>query len=167
MTRRLTKPAQDVKNSRHISRPVWIIRMAGDGDESIFGDRTGCPGFLTLFHEPSMRGWMMDVHRVRQRQEQIDIQKIDGHGASSRRRLTRSRVTTPASGRTGNSGSPCLVHTGARRVNACRDPITPGQACCLVVLQFPWPRGGHLLQDRLSYAWLTPTTDKPNSKFEA
>jgi len=55
MTWRLTKPAQDVKHSRHIPRPVWVVRVAGNADKSIFGERTGCPGLLTLFHEPAMR----------------------------------------------------------------------------------------------------------------
>jgi len=63
---------------------------------------------------------MMDMHWIGQSKKQIDIQKIGCHGVSSRRRLTSSGVTTPASGWTGKSGRPCFLDTGARRVNACR-----------------------------------------------
>jgi len=54
MTWRLTKPAQDVKHSRHVPRSVGIVWVAGNADKSIFGERTGCPCLLTLFHEPAM-----------------------------------------------------------------------------------------------------------------
>jgi hypothetical protein len=38
----------------HIPRPVRVVRVAGNADESVFRERTGCPGLPTLFHEPAM-----------------------------------------------------------------------------------------------------------------
>ena len=54
MARGLTKLAKDGKYSRHIPWPVWVVRVAGNADKSIFGERTGCPGLLALFREPAM-----------------------------------------------------------------------------------------------------------------
>ncbi len=54
MARGLTKLTKDVNYSDYIPRPVWVVRMAGNADKSIFGERTGCPGLLTLFREPTM-----------------------------------------------------------------------------------------------------------------
>ena len=54
MARRLTKPAKDGKYSGDIPWPVWVVRVAGNADKSIFGERAGCPGLLTLFREPAM-----------------------------------------------------------------------------------------------------------------
>ncbi len=50
-------PAQLPKNGQHsrdISWPVWVVRVAGNADKSIFGDRTGCPSILALFRKPAM-----------------------------------------------------------------------------------------------------------------
>jgi hypothetical protein len=50
----LTKLAKNGKYSRDIPWPVWVVRVAGNADKSIFGQRTGCPGLVTLFREPAM-----------------------------------------------------------------------------------------------------------------
>lgn len=54
MAWRLTNLAKDGKHSRHVSRPVRVVRVAGNPDKSIFGNRTGYPGFLALFRKPAM-----------------------------------------------------------------------------------------------------------------
>ena len=54
MTFGLRKLVKDGKHSRHIPWPVWVVRVAGNADKSIFGQRTGCPGLVTLFREPAM-----------------------------------------------------------------------------------------------------------------
>jgi len=137
MARGLTKPAEDVKNNRRFPWPVGIVRVAGNADKAIFGKRTGGLGLLPLLHEPAMRHLMMNMHGISQSQKQIDIQKVGGHDDSSRRRLTRSRVTTPASGWTGNCGRPCLLATGVRWVKAWRarsESTRPSvKPCCLAI----------------------------------
>ena len=50
----LTKLAKDGKYGGDIPWPVWEVRVAGNADKSIFGQRTGCPGLVTLFREPAM-----------------------------------------------------------------------------------------------------------------
>jgi hypothetical protein len=54
MARGLTKLAKDGNYSGDIPWPVWVVRMAGNADKSIFRQRTGCPGLVTLFREPAM-----------------------------------------------------------------------------------------------------------------
>jgi hypothetical protein len=54
MARGLTKLAQDGKYSQDIPRPVWVVRVAGNADKSIFGQSTGRPGPMTLIREPAM-----------------------------------------------------------------------------------------------------------------
>ena len=54
MPRSFTKLTKDVKYSRHIPRSIWIVRMAGNADKSIFGEGAGCPRRLTLFRKPTM-----------------------------------------------------------------------------------------------------------------
>jgi hypothetical protein len=54
MARGLTKLAKDGKYSGDVPWPVWVVRMAGNADKSIFGQRTSCPGLGTLFREPAM-----------------------------------------------------------------------------------------------------------------
>ncbi len=80
-----TKAAQDGMYGRDVPWPVWVVRMAGNAHESIFGQRTGCPGLVALVCEPAMGRSMMDMHRVSQSKEQIDIQQTRCHGISSRR----------------------------------------------------------------------------------
>jgi hypothetical protein len=60
----------------------------------------------------------IDVHRVAQSQQEIDVQQVGCHGASSRNWLTNSNVTTSASGCTGNNGTPLRTAPAACRVNA-------------------------------------------------
>lgn len=50
----LTKLTKNIKYSGYIPWPVWVVRVAGNADKSIFGERTGRPGLLTLFREPTM-----------------------------------------------------------------------------------------------------------------
>jgi hypothetical protein len=50
----LTKLAKDGKYNCNPPWPVWVVRMAGNADKSIFGQRTSCPGLVTLFREPAM-----------------------------------------------------------------------------------------------------------------
>ena len=59
----------------------------------------------------------MDMHRIGQRKKDIDVEKVDRHGVSSRSWLTNSRVTIPASGRTGKSGRPVFFVTEDFLVN--------------------------------------------------
>jgi len=50
----LAQLAKDGKYGCDISWTIWVVRVAGNADKSIFGDRTGGPGLLTLFREPAM-----------------------------------------------------------------------------------------------------------------
>ncbi len=112
-----TKLAQDRKNSRYISRAVGVSRVAGSTDKTVFGKRTRCPSLLTLFSEPLMGRFIMDMHRISQGNKQFDIEKIGHQGNSSRSWLTNSKVTIPASGWIGNIGRPCFLDTVYFRVN--------------------------------------------------
>jgi hypothetical protein len=49
-----TKPAKDSKHSRNVPRPIRVVRVAGNANKSIFGERTRCPTMLALFREPAM-----------------------------------------------------------------------------------------------------------------
>lgn len=116
----IAKLSKDGQHCGNVPRPIWVVRMAGDTDKSVFSKGAGCPRLLTRVCEPSMGRFVMDVHRIAQGEQQIHIEKVRGHGASSRRRLTKSSVTTPASSWIGNTGRPCLAETGTCLVSACR-----------------------------------------------
>ncbi len=49
-----TKPAKEGKHSRDISRPVGVVRVAGDTDKAVFRERTGRPGLPAFFREPAV-----------------------------------------------------------------------------------------------------------------
>ena len=85
--------------------------MAGDTDKTVFGERTRRPSVLTIFNEPLMGELVMDMHWIGQSKKQIDVEKINRHGVSSRSWLTNSWVTIPASGWTGKIGRPSLWMT--------------------------------------------------------
>src|SRR5438034_670585 len=101
-----TEPAQNRQHGAHIPGSVRIPGVAGDPDETILGEWAGGPGLTSRFSKPAMSCFVMDVHRIAQSKQHIDIQQIGGHVVSSRSWLTSSSVTTPASCRTGNSGTP-------------------------------------------------------------
>jgi hypothetical protein len=54
MAWRLTQLAKDGKHGGDVPGPIWVVRVAGNAGESILGDRTACPGLLTIFGEPAM-----------------------------------------------------------------------------------------------------------------
>ncbi len=62
---------------------------------------------------------MVNVHRIGQGKQQVDVEQKDFQGDSSRSWLTSSIVTIPASGWIGKSGRPCFLDTHALRDKDC------------------------------------------------
>src|SRR5262245_30107911 len=94
--------------------------MARNADEAVLRDGTGSPFLASSRRKPDVGRVVIDVHRVGQGKQQVDVQQVGGHGASSRSRLTSSRVTGPAFGWTGKSGTPSRVALAGCCVSACR-----------------------------------------------
>ncbi len=115
-----TELAEDGQHGSNIPWPIQITGVAGDPDETVFGERAGDSGIPAPGSEPTMRCLVMDMHRSTQRQQPIHVQQEDDRGTSSRNWLTTSSVTTRASGWRGNKGTLLRVVSPSFRDNACR-----------------------------------------------
>ena len=85
MTGCITNLLKNGTHSGNISRPVRVLRMTGYADKTVFGKGTCRPCLLPLVNEPLMRQVMMDMRRIGQRQQHIDVEKIRRQGSSSRK----------------------------------------------------------------------------------
>src|SRR5579872_713520 len=83
--------------------------MAHYAQHAVFGKRTSRPSFLTFRLKPLVRPVMLNVSRVDQSDQYVDIQKKPAQGNSSRSRWTNSEVTRSAPLRIGRSGTPLRV----------------------------------------------------------
>ncbi len=96
------------------ARRARIFRIADDADDAVLRQRAGRLGVAALVLEPTMGGIMRDMRRVYQGDEDIDVEQ-ERHGASSRRALTVSSVTTLRLLRRGRSGMPLRIFGGCGR----------------------------------------------------
>lgn len=70
--------------------------------------------------KPSMRGLVVYMRGVAQREQHIDIEQMDAQGEPSRSRFTRSSVTTFAGEVRGNKGTPFRSPDARRGARALR-----------------------------------------------
>src|SRR5579859_3501885 len=103
---RSAKLAENCQYGANTSRSIRIAGIAGDSHKAVLRQRTGSPRLCSAAGEPAMGNVMMNVSRITQRQQEIDIEQEGGQGLSSRSWLTSSMVTTRPSPRVGKSGTP-------------------------------------------------------------
>lgn len=60
----------------------------------------------TLLGEPGVSLSVMDMTRVNQGDDDVDVEQVSAHSSSSRSSLTSSSVDPPASARTGSRMTP-------------------------------------------------------------
>jgi hypothetical protein len=133
MTCRGTELTEFLQYYRRIARTIGIAGVACYPDKSVFCDWASCPSGLPRFRKPTMGGFVMKMHRIAQSQQNVDIQQIYHHGASSRSWFTISRETGLASGCIGNRGMPLRSVAGFRSVRAWRaksDNTLPTETPC-------------------------------------
>src|SRR5665811_1027566 len=85
---------------------IGVVRMTHNSHNSVFGYRDRNPVLHTVGEKPLVGPLMMDVRRIDQRNECVDIEKAGRHDNSSRNRLTSSNVAPLASGLRGSNKIP-------------------------------------------------------------
>lgn len=84
-----------------------VGRSRKDANETVLRQRAGGPPAGAIGREPPVGGFVMDVVRIEQRHQNIDVQESNATQVSSRSRLTRAIVGRGlAFGRRGISGTP-------------------------------------------------------------
>jgi hypothetical protein len=63
---------------------TWIRRVGEYSNECVLRQRTGRPSILTIDLEPLVRRFMMDVRRIKQRNQHIHVEESD-HASRLRR----------------------------------------------------------------------------------
>ena len=88
-------------------------RLRRDPDESVFGERTGGPATLAVIGKPIVRGFVMNVRALEERDEDVHIQQDRRpQQSSSRSLLTISIVIGGEPGALGGSkGTPFRIVT--------------------------------------------------------
>lgn len=85
---------------------VRVTGMAGDSKRSVLSRGRGKPIAPAFIGEPPVRPLVVDVRRVDECDEHVDVEQVATHASSSCRALTSSSVACPASGRTGSKVMP-------------------------------------------------------------
>ena len=109
--------------------------MSDDPKNAILCQWAGCPGFFPEFGKPSVRAIMLNMCRVNQGDEHIDIEEKPIHGNSPPNCCTNSDVTRGVPGLTGSRGIPFRVFLPAsdgHKARRARVEITsPTLFCCV------------------------------------
>ena len=74
MTAESPKGGKYFGNRCGITGRIGITGMAHDAEDAIFGQRTGGPGLLPLSGEPVVRPVVLDVGRVNEGDQDIDVE---------------------------------------------------------------------------------------------
>jgi hypothetical protein len=96
-------------------RVVMVAKHGGVGEDTqhaVFRQRTCRPTLVAICRKPIMRSLVVDVTRLKQRDEYVDVEQRDTAHGSSRRRLTSSIVSGGLPlGRRGSRGTPFRIST--------------------------------------------------------
>jgi hypothetical protein len=84
--------AQDGQDDWYVPGSIWVGGVARHPHETIFRERTGRSGGLPGLAKPAMGCVVVEVHRIRQGQQEVHVQQIgSAHGVSSRNCLDQSQ----------------------------------------------------------------------------
>jgi len=112
-----------------------LRRIAEDAQEGILRERTCGPGLSLMIGKPVVRGFVMNVVLVEERDEDVDVEQRGAIHISSRSRLTSAIVMIGAPGRLGSSGTPFRTRArdgddGNSAFRASSDSIWPAVFFC-------------------------------------
>jgi len=107
-----TKGGEDGMNDCGITEAVGISLLAGHANDAVLHERAGEEAEARGRLNPMMGGVMVNMLRVKEGQQRVEIKEVAVQSTSSARDFTMSGVTVPALARTGKSGMPFRVEAG-------------------------------------------------------
>ena len=131
---------QQFCNRGGCARGVRIAGVRYDSQDTVFRERAGSPGFPPRDRKPLVGPVVLNMSRVDQRDEDIDIDQEPFQRSSSRNWCTSSDVTLLVPGRTGKRGTPFRVwrrDSSGFNPSLAREEITsPTVLSCAAAISF-------------------------------